>query len=180
MAARARSRYDQDDDTGPRSDVYTGLLALSLIAMIVSSLLLFLDYSQYSASKAPSVTVPQPKLREGVQTGQLPPNFLLPPPAPITERPFTKGTETAAAQPVKPVGSEEASAPTTQAPAPVVDPPPMPVADPQPAPVAPPPAVVAPAPTPEPVAVPPTPAPTPAPVTPPPPPLPKSIRNLPN
>ena len=70
MAARARSRFDRDDDTGPRSDVYTGLLALSLIAMIVSSLLLFLDYSQYGATKAPSVNVPPPKVREGVQTGQ--------------------------------------------------------------------------------------------------------------
>jgi hypothetical protein len=180
MAARARSRFDRDDDTGPRSDVYTGLLALSLIAMIVSSLLLFLDYSQYSASKAPTVNVPAPKVREGVQTGQLPPLFL-PPPAPIGERPFTRGTDTVAAQPVKPVGGEEAQAPVVPAPvpAPVVEaPPPMPAAAPPPAPVAPPQEAS----VPEPVAAPPTPAPAPppAPAAPPPPPLPKSIRNLPN
>ncbi len=176
MAARARSRFDRDDDTGPRSDVYTGLLALSLIAMIVSSLLLFLDYSQY-AGPVPKVSVPAPKVREGVQTGQLPP-MLLPPPAPIGERPFTRGTDTAAAQPVKPAGGEEAQAPVAPAPAPVVvAPPPMPVADPPPAPIPPP------APAPEPVATPPTPAPAPpahGPGAPAPPPLPKSIRNLPN
>jgi hypothetical protein len=180
MAARTRSRFDRDEDTGPRSDVYTGLLALSLIAMIVSSLLLFLDYNQYAASKAPTVNVPQPKVREGVQTGQLPP---LPPPAPVSERPFTRDTETTSANPVKTVGgSEEAQAPT--APAPVVDTPPAPPASP-PAPEAktpPAPAAKAP-PAPEPVTAPPTAAPTPppaAPVAPPPPPLPKSIRNLPN
>jgi hypothetical protein len=177
MAARARSRFDRDDDTGPRSDVYTGLLALSLIAMIVSSLLLFLDYSQYGASKAPAVTVPTPKVREGVQAGQLPP---LPPPAPVTGRSFTSDTESAAAQPVKPAGgSEEAQAPVAPAPPPVVDAPsPMPAPDLPPAPVAQQPNA-SPPPAPEPVAAPPAPAPA-APVAPPPPPLPKSIRNLPN
>src|SRR5436309_9558009 len=98
MAARARSRFDQDD-ASPRSDVYTGLLALSLIAMIVSCLLLYLDFSQYGATKAPAVSVPQPKGREGVQTGQLPPPLLqLPPPAPVSERPFTRGNDNVAAQ----------------------------------------------------------------------------------
>ena len=130
MAARARSRFDRDDDASPRSDVYTGLLALSLIAMIVSSLLLFLDYSQYGGQAVPRVTMPQPELRKGVQTGQLPP-LLLPPPAPITERPFTKNTEPTVALPVKPVGGEEAVAPPSPAPipapAPIPDPPPAPV-----------------------------------------------------
>src|SRR5437588_12253616 len=148
MAARARSRFDRDDDTGPRSDVYTGLLALSLIAMIVSSLLLYLDFSQYGTSKAPTVTIPQPKGREGVQTGQLPPPLLhLPPPAPVGERPFTKGRDVAA-HPVKPVGGEEAQAPTP--PAPAADPPPAPVTEQPPAPTPP---------APEPVTAPPTPAP---------------------
>src|SRR5256885_16119513 len=102
MAARARSRFDQDDDVGPKSDVYTGLLALSLIAMIVSSLLLFLDYSQYGNVKAPTVAIPQPKGREAVQTGQLPPPLLhLPPPVPVRERPFTRG-QGLAATPGKP------------------------------------------------------------------------------
>ena len=207
MAARARSRFDRDD--APRSDVYTGLLAMSLVAMIVSCLLLFLDFQQYGQAKAPAVQVPPAKTREGVQTGALPPSTLqLPPPVPVGERPFTRGSEPVAVNPVKPVGGEESQAPVpapVPAPAPEV---PAPAAvPPAPAPVPMPPTeVAAPAPTPapvpappapEPVAVPPAPAPVPppapapaaevppAPVVPPakpsqdPPPLPKSIRQLP-
>lgn len=170
--ARARSRFDVED-TAPRSDVYTGLLALSLIAMIVSCLLLYLDYSQYGATKAPTVTMPPPKVREGVQTGRLPP-LLLPPPGPIGERPFTKGPDATVFKPVKPVGGEEAQAPPVAAPewtpAPPKLEPPQPI---EPAPTVPP----------EPPSVPPEASPKPAgpgPAAPPPPPLPKSIRNLPN
>jgi hypothetical protein len=170
--ARARSRFDVED-AAPRSDVYTGLLAISLIAMIVSCLLLFLDYSQYGATKAPSVSMPAPKVRENVQTGRLPP-LLLPPPGPISERPFTKAPDaTVSTKPVKPVGGEEAQAPPSQVPDPV----PPKLEPPQPMP---------PAPVLEPIANPPTAAPEPAAKPsvpapqPPPPPLPKSIRNLPN
>jgi hypothetical protein len=171
MAARTRSRFDRDDDVSPKSDVYTGLLALSLIAMIVSSLLLFLDYSQYQGA-VPKVAIPTPKVKEGVPVGQLPPNLLLPPPAAINPRPFTRGTETAAGPPVKAVGGEEMQAPPS--PAPTADPPATtpPSAQPEPKP-----------PAPEPVATPPAPAPAPAPeapAAPSPPPLPKSIRSLPN
>jgi hypothetical protein len=183
MAARARSRFDRDDELSPRSDVYTGLLALSLIAMIVSSLLLFLDYSQYSGSPVPKVSLPTPELRKGVQTGQLPP-LLLPPPAPISERPFTKGKEPTVALPVKPVGGEEAQAPVTPPPAPTPIPDPTPVVSsppPPPPPEPPAPTPEPPPPAPEPVAAPPKSAPEPSvPPPPPPPPLPKSVRNLPN
>jgi len=58
-AARTRSRFDREE-AGPRNDVYTGLLTISLVAMIVSCLLLYLDYSQYSGAP-PKVTVPQPQ-----------------------------------------------------------------------------------------------------------------------
>jgi hypothetical protein len=181
--ARARSRFDRDDDVSPRSDVYTGLLALSLIAMIVSSLLLYLDYSQYSGSPVPRVNVPQPELRKGVQTGQLPP-LLLPPPVPISERPFTKSKEPVVAAPVKPVGGEESQTPAVPppAPTPTVDPAPAPVVTPAPQPElpAPTPMPEPPPPAPEPVAAPPKPAPVPSVPPPPPPPLPKSVRNLPN
>ena len=54
--ARTRSRFDRED-VGPRNDVYTGLLTISLVAMIVSCLLLYLDYSQYGGA-APKVIVP--------------------------------------------------------------------------------------------------------------------------
>jgi hypothetical protein len=35
----------------PKSDVYTGLLAISLGAMIVGCVLLYLDYAQYGDKK---------------------------------------------------------------------------------------------------------------------------------
>src|SRR5262245_38202133 len=35
----------------PRNDAYTGLLTISLLAMIVSCVLLYLDYSQYGDQK---------------------------------------------------------------------------------------------------------------------------------
>jgi hypothetical protein len=175
--ARTRSRFDVED-AAPRSDVYTGLLGISLVAMIVSCLLLFLDYSQYGSTKAPSVSMPAPKVRENVQTGRLPP-LLLPPPGPISERPFTKAPDaTVSTKPVKPVGGEEAQAPPSPAPLPTPEPvappklePPQPV-EPAPMPAAGP--ILAP-PAAESAGKPAVPAPQP-----PPPPLPKSIRNLPN
>jgi hypothetical protein len=38
-----------------RSDAYTALLALSLVAMVASCLLLFLDYNTYPTVKPPKV-----------------------------------------------------------------------------------------------------------------------------
>ena len=37
------------------NDAYTGMLAISLCALIVGCVLLYLDYSQYPDSKAPAV-----------------------------------------------------------------------------------------------------------------------------
>jgi hypothetical protein len=54
--ARSRGRADlAAPKTG--SDVYTGLLAISLLAMIAGSTFLYLDYSQY-AMKKPEVPPP--------------------------------------------------------------------------------------------------------------------------
>lgn len=55
--ARKSSRVD-DVVVRPPSDAYTGLLALSLIAMIVSCVVLYLDYAQYGNTKAPAPNVP--------------------------------------------------------------------------------------------------------------------------
>jgi hypothetical protein len=46
--------------TEPRSDAYTGLLAISLGAMVLGSIILFLDFNQYD--KKPTMP-PTPKLR---------------------------------------------------------------------------------------------------------------------
>jgi len=81
-AARTRSRFDRED-ARPRSDVYTGLLAISLIAMIASCVLLYLDYAQYGSMKAPAVQAAPPAQPKNLSQGALPP------PPPIEERPFT-------------------------------------------------------------------------------------------
>jgi hypothetical protein len=52
------------------NDAYTGMLAISLCALIVGCVLLYLDYSQYPDSKAPAVpkapgiALPQGKAEE--------------------------------------------------------------------------------------------------------------------
>ena len=53
---------------GPPSDAYVGMLAISLGAMIIGCVLLFLDWSQYPDSKAPAtpqVNVPQRQAAPG-------------------------------------------------------------------------------------------------------------------
>lgn len=53
-AARKRGSLPTEDyPDKPRSNVYTGLLLLSLLAMISASVLVFLDYSQYPPNKPP-------------------------------------------------------------------------------------------------------------------------------
>jgi hypothetical protein len=63
------------DTAVPSNDAYTGMLAISLIALIIGSVLLFLDYSQYSG-KAPSVpqlsAVPSPQKKEAAPIQQPP------------------------------------------------------------------------------------------------------------
>ena len=80
--ARTRSRFDREE-AAPSSDVYTGLLAISLVAMITSCILLFLDYNQYGSSKAPAVSPTTPQVKP-ISQG------MLPPPPPLEDRPFTQ------------------------------------------------------------------------------------------
>lgn len=54
----------------PRNDVYTGLLVISLIAMITACILLWLDYDQYpaqvpNAPPPPSQAAPAPQVPGG-------------------------------------------------------------------------------------------------------------------
>jgi len=59
--ARARSRYDLEPEVQPSNDAYTGLLIISLIALIASCIFLALDFTQYGETKAPIVPVTSPK-----------------------------------------------------------------------------------------------------------------------
>ena len=92
--ARKKERSD-DGVVRPPSDAYTGLLALSLIAMIGSCVVLYLDYAQYGNTKAPAPNVPAVS-KPGATGALATPNFLaavpseplplpsLPVPEPIT------------------------------------------------------------------------------------------------
>lgn len=42
----------------PKNDAYTGMLVISLGAMILGSVLLFVDYSRYSEKNPPAATKP--------------------------------------------------------------------------------------------------------------------------
>ncbi len=62
----ARAKYGSDDAAPkPRSDVYVGLLAISLAGLLVSCLLLFLDYHSYGdqrPSPPPLQKLPEKKV----------------------------------------------------------------------------------------------------------------------
>jgi hypothetical protein len=58
MATVTRSR--REVTAKPRNDAYTGLLFISFLALVISSILLFLDYSQYDGTKPPKVSLPAP------------------------------------------------------------------------------------------------------------------------
>jgi hypothetical protein len=71
-AARARSQSSRDSrPPKPRSDVYVGLLVLSLLAQIAGALFLYLDYSQYSGDKNP-ITIAE-GLKRRADTPPVPP-----------------------------------------------------------------------------------------------------------
>jgi hypothetical protein len=68
-AARMR---DAATEAQPRPDIYTGLLGLSLLAMLIACVLVFLDWNEYPEKKpkAPTIQVPQPTAKEQTQPGQ--------------------------------------------------------------------------------------------------------------
>ncbi len=52
---------DFDDDTPPAvNDAYTGMLAISLIALVIGCALLFFDLNQYDWNKNPPKVAPAP------------------------------------------------------------------------------------------------------------------------
>jgi hypothetical protein len=68
--AVSRTRGREREEAPPKSDAYTGLVAISLGAMITGSVLLYLDWSQYP-TKAP--TLPPPPAKYQPQAGQAAP-----------------------------------------------------------------------------------------------------------
>jgi len=56
------AQVDESDTTVATNDAYTGMLAISLLALVLGAALLYLDWSQYPDKEAPKVKAPSPKL----------------------------------------------------------------------------------------------------------------------
>jgi hypothetical protein len=54
------AELDEQDTSRATNDAYTGMLAISLIALMMGSVLLFLDWSQYPDKVPPTVKAPAP------------------------------------------------------------------------------------------------------------------------
>jgi hypothetical protein len=53
--AAAKSKYRPEETSKARNDAYTGMLVVSLIALLTGTVLLYLDYSQYPDKNPPKV-----------------------------------------------------------------------------------------------------------------------------
>jgi hypothetical protein len=60
-AARVRSETDSGPQARPRNDAYTGMLIISLAALVLGCVLLLLDYLTYGDTKPPKYDIPAPK-----------------------------------------------------------------------------------------------------------------------
>ena len=56
MASSRSRKHDDDEFDKPKSDAYTGILAVSLLFLIAGCVFLYLDASEYPDSTAPSPT----------------------------------------------------------------------------------------------------------------------------
>jgi hypothetical protein len=58
-------KSDTSDTAPATSDAYTGMLAISLLALIGGSVLLYLDYQQYPEKTPPPIKIDQPMIKGG-------------------------------------------------------------------------------------------------------------------
>lgn len=83
----------KSNEPKPASDAYTGMLAISLIALIVGCVLLYLDYNQYGA--APPPPIPSAPAPPGQQPAPIPQ-----PGVPPGQPPMQPGVDPNAVQPM--------------------------------------------------------------------------------
>jgi len=94
-AATKKSRYERDSTPRPKNDAYTGLLLISLLAMLTSCVLLAIDWKSFPETAAPKVQVPAAGGTKGLE---VPAGEPAPPaPAPMGDgaapMPMPMGTE---------------------------------------------------------------------------------------
>lgn len=56
------AEIEEQDTTRATNDAYTGMLAISLIALLAGCALLYLDWSQYPSKDPPKVVAPKPSM----------------------------------------------------------------------------------------------------------------------
>jgi hypothetical protein len=67
--ATGRTRGERTYVPQPRSDAYTGLLIIALVAQIIGAVFLFLDYKQYPDSKPAKVSMTVPPVTQPTGAG---------------------------------------------------------------------------------------------------------------
>jgi hypothetical protein len=71
---------EEQDTSRATNDAYTGMLAISLIALLAGCALLYLDWSQYPDKEPQKVTAPKPSMvAPPPADGQKPPPPQMPP-----------------------------------------------------------------------------------------------------
>jgi hypothetical protein len=78
----------QVDKPKPRNDVYTGLLAVSLVGMLIGCTLLYLDYRQYEGIRPAKPDVGKP-----LAADKAPPKVVEPPPKDVGKKEEPKKEE---------------------------------------------------------------------------------------
>ena len=66
----------------PKNDAYVGLLFIAFLALLTSTVLLYLDYDQYGAQKPPALKAAPPGASNVPAGPSSPPSDTPPPPAP--------------------------------------------------------------------------------------------------
>ena len=97
---------EEQDTSRATNDAYTGMLAISLIALLAGCALLYLDWSQYSENP-PKVTAPKPSMvvpppPDGAQKPPIAPKGQLEQMPPMNVPPMDK-----APAPMPPIGDKK-------------------------------------------------------------------------
>jgi hypothetical protein len=89
---------EEQDTSRATNDAYTGMLAISLIALLAGAALLYLDWDQYPTKEPPTkVTAPKPSMVAPPQQQQPPQQM-----PPMNVQPMDKG-----AQPMPPMDDKK-------------------------------------------------------------------------
>jgi hypothetical protein len=70
LEIQAMAEIDEQETTRATNDAYTGMLAISLLALVVGCALLYFDWAQYPSSAPPKLSAPAPQITAPPDPGQ--------------------------------------------------------------------------------------------------------------